>query len=449
MNSKTLAVTVVLTSLLASIPVLAETYGLVVNGEELKFVAQPERGYVVKLAERTGDIAALSGISMLDAKDATPVRGLDRHGVWIVENEGPSSRNEARIQSLSIGGQVAYAAPLFSSNGETVAIIPEIVVRVKPDTGREVIQKLCERAGCTIKKRMEFTAQEYLLEVFGPDAEAVFAAVEMLTHCLEIEWACPNTVFRPRICSQIVRTAPLHAVQLGIASAGEDTNSPGVFPNDEYFPMQWHLHNTGQSGGTRDADINAPEAWEITTGDPNTVVAVIDFGVDSNHPDLVNNLVPGYDFDEHDNSPDPRSDEAIFAHGTECAGLIAAQGNNDIGVTGAAWDCKIMPIRIDITGDTPTNEADIATAYRWAAAHGADVLSNSWYDFSPIPIIRSALVDVTKPDGLGRDGKGCVVLFGAGNESGPVTWPALYPEVIAVGATDHTPLVVQQLRPGT
>jgi hypothetical protein len=80
----------------------------------------------------------------------------------------------------------------------------------------------------------------------------------------------------------------------------------------------------------------------------------------------------------------------------------------------------------------------VATAFRWAAAHGADVLSNSWIENIPLPIVHSAIVDVTKPGGIGRDGKGCIGLFASGNESGAVLWPARYAEVIAVGATDKT-----------
>ena len=427
----------VIALLVLAVPVMlpAQTHCLVVNGEELEFVAAPERGYVVKLAERAGGVTALSSISTLDVKNATPIGGVDRRGVWIVENAGPSSRNKAKIRSLTAGGQVAYAAPLFSSNGEMVAIIPEIVVRVRPGVELEEVQILCEAAHCTVRKPMEFTTQEYLVEVLGPDADAVFAAVETLSRSPEVEWACPNTAFRPRLAGQTAlghRVAP--AVQ--VASSGGDPNTLGVFPNDEYFPMQWHLHNTGQSGGTLNADINAPEAWKITTGDPNIVIAVVDSGIDDTHPDLADNLVQGYDFFDDDDFPVPEPIDPDGGHGTACAGLIAAQGNNTIGVTGVANTSKMMPVRIN-ANSWVTPQSQIATAFRWAATHGADVLSNSWHDFSALPIIRSALVDVTELDGLGRDGKGCVVVFATGNESGPVMWPALYPEVIGVGATDH------------
>jgi subtilisin family serine protease len=436
---------IVLLVALLSCPGFASAGAYTVNagGERLEFVPQAEKGYVIKLAEKTGGIQALAGISALDAENARPVGGLDRRGVWTVENQGPASRNEDAIRSLRAGGQVAYAAPLFSSGGETVAIIPEIVVRVKPGTEIEQLQRLCKGAGCTIKKRMEFTEQEYLLEVLGPDAEAVFAAVEQLSQAVFVEWAAPNTAFRPKLSGRATPGGTVVDQRVQVASPGQDANTPGVFPNDEYFPLQWHLHNTGQSGGTPGADIRAPEAWEITTGDPNIVVALIDCGVDTKHPDLINNLVPGHDFYDNDDQPDAVLDHPLNTHGTNCAGLIVAQGNNGIGVAGVTWNCRIMPVRVwgsraDGTWYEITS-ADAATALRWAAAHGADIFSDSWCPYSSDqPILHSAIVDVTTVGGLGRDGKGCIYLSAAGNDAGPLRWyPTNYPEVIAVGASDH------------
>ena len=156
---------IVLLVALLSYPVFASAGAYTVNagGERLEFVPQAQKGYVIKLAQKAGGIHALAGICALDAEDARLVGGLDRRGVWTVANEGPAGRNEDTIRSLRASGDVAYAAPLFSSNGETVAIIPEIVMRAKPDTEMEQLKALCEKAGCTIKKRMEFTQQEYLL----------------------------------------------------------------------------------------------------------------------------------------------------------------------------------------------------------------------------------------------------------------------------------------------
>jgi subtilisin family serine protease len=420
----------------------AKEYILTVGNEQLRFVPQAEKGYVVKQPKRTAGISALAGMLFLEEGQVQPIGGLDRHGIWIVENDGPASRNDAVMAELVHNGAAEYAAPLFSSNGETVAVIPEIVVRLKEKSYADELQRLCQDMNLSIKKKMEFTKLEYLIDVLGDDADAVFSAVEQINESPYIEWACLNTASRPKLSGQAVPDSSDSGEQFPVAAA-QDANSPGVFPNDEYFPMQWHLHNKGQSGGTPGADIRAPEAWDITTGNPNIVVAVLDSGVDSNHPDLVNNMVPGYDFLDNDAQPDPSLDHPANAHGTMCAGLIAAQGNNGVGVSGATWNCKIMPIRwyriqSNGTGETVT-QADVATAFRWAADQGADILSNSWgWNYNPTPIIHSAIVDVTKPSGIGRSGKGCIVLFSAGNDSSSIKWyPPKYPEVITVGATDH------------
>jgi hypothetical protein len=216
---------------------------------------------------------------------------------------------------------------------------------------------------------------------------------------------------------------------------------PGTIPNDEYWQMQWHLHNTGQSGGTSGADINAIKAWEITTGDPNIVIAVIDCGVDSQHPDLANNLVAGYDFYQNDDVPDPVKQNRMDAHGTCCAGIIAAEGNNGIGIIGVAPNCKIMPIR---HGDATNwiSQSQHAHAIRWAADHGADIISISWGRYNA-PDIHSAIKDVTKIGGIGRDGKGCLVFVAVGISGMRIVsgWTEAYPEVIAVGATDHNDIL--------
>ncbi len=412
--------------------------------ERLEFVALEERGYVIKPVPKTGGIHALASVSVADVERTGEVRGLDGFGMLIVENEGPAGRNEDTLRALRAGGTVAYAAPLFSCNGETVAIMPEIVVRMIPGTDMQQLQALCEKANCRLKKRMEFTEQEYLLEVLGPDAEAVFVALEVLNHTPGVEWAAPNTALQPKLGDRVMPDGAVADQRLRVASGGQDANIPGVFPTDPYFPKQWHLCNTGQTGGTPGADIRAPEAWEITTGDPNIVIAVLDCGVDTKHPDLINNLVAGYDFIENDPFPDPAPVWAgINAHGTMCAGLIAAQGNNAMGVTGVTWNCTVMPIRVgNVHADGSysfTTSADSATAIRWAAAHGADIVSNSWFAYaSTQPIMYSAIVDITKAGGIGRSGRGCVFVSAGHNLNTSVYYPARYSEVIAVGATDDT-----------
>jgi len=410
-----------------------QPFGSELRAELLRFVPQGEKGYVVKQASRKPGISTLAGTLFLEEGQVRPIGGLDRHGIWIIENDGPASKNDAVMTELIRSGAAEYVATLFSSNGETVAVIPEIVIRVHPGVDATQVHLLCESMALAIIKPMEFTTQEYLLQVLGPDAESVFTALENLNNVEWIEWAAPNTASQPKLAGQSVSLSQEVVGQFYAQAAGQTSSSSGVIPNDEYFPRQWHLHNTGQSGGMLGADIRAPEAWEITTGDPNVIVAVLDMGVDLNHPDIIDSLVPGYDFSDGDEQPYPSLDDPLNAHGTACAGLIAAQGNNGIGVTGVTWDCKIMPIRIlrGVAGPF-ASMADIATAFRWAAAHGADVLSDSTVGYtSDQPVLHSAIVDVTKADGIGRDGKGCVFIVAAGN----IYWK--YPEVVAVGASNH------------
>ncbi len=382
--------------------------------DEIK--ASPELGYVIQ-TESESDINSLNNmLSSSGDVDIKQIGGNHKNLSIVCDNNPNKTENEKTIKSLKAYNQVRYTAPLFSANGETIAVIPEIVARVKDEADYSRLEELCNSSNLIITKRMDFTNKEYLIEVSGNDANAVFESVNALNNTKFIEWAAPNLAFQPKLCNE---------------------QEPGQFiPNDELFPRQWHLNNTGQSGGTPNADINAPEAWELLGGggDPNITIAVLDTGVDTLHPDLINNLVQGYDFYDNDIFPDPSGNDA---HGTAVAGLAAAKGNNGIGIAGVAYDCKIMPIRIASSGNFITY-VDMARSIRWAAESGADILNCSWgFPFSMTPIIQSPIKDITALEGIGRKGKGCVVLAASGNKNWNILFPAKYPEVIAVGATDH------------
>jgi subtilisin family serine protease len=155
-----------------------------------------------------------------------------------------------------------------------------------------------------------------------------------------------------------------------------------ALPDDPRFGEQWGLRNTGQSvngaAGTSGADIKAPEAWDINKGSYSVIVAVIDTGVDLQHPDLSGNLVPGYDFVDDDDHPDD-----LDGHGTHVAGIIGASGNNGIGITGVNWSLRIMPLRVlDEKGEGTI--FDVVEAIAYAAANNARVVNMSFSgpDFS-------------------------------------------------------------------
>jgi len=223
-------------------------------------------------------------------------------------------------------------------------------------------------------------------------------------------------------------------------------------PNDPCFPEMWALNNTGQTGGTADADIDAPEAWDVTTGDPNVIVAVIDTGIDYNHPDLVDNMwvntaerdgVPGVDDDEngfiddvygYDFFQDDGDPSDARGHGTHCAGTIAGRGNNGLGVTGVNWQCRLMACRfLNVSGSGST--ADAIEAINYAVNNGAKILSNSWGGGGYSESLKAAIINAYDEGVLFVAGAGNL---GTNNDLNPF-YPSSFqvPNVIAVAATDH------------
>jgi subtilisin family serine protease len=207
--------------------------------------------------------------------------------------------------------------------------------------------------------------------------------------------------------------------------------------NDTYFAQQWGLKNTGQSGGTANIDIKAEQAWTITTGLSTVRVAVLDRGVDLNHPDLVNRLSTGYDATGGGSGGAPSNTDG-FAHGTICAGIIAAQANNGIGIAGVAYNCRILPVRVATvsSGWSTTESGYVADAITWARQTGAaDIISMSFHCGQTSTLNTAISNAITS----GRNNKGCVLVAASGNNLGSsVGYPGSNPNVIAVGAIDRT-----------
>jgi len=221
-----------------------------------------------------------------------------------------------------------------------------------------------------------------------------------------------------------------------------------TFPNDPFFANQWHLNNTGQSGGTVDADADLPLAWDFTMGNANTIIAVLENGgFDMNHPDLIPNLwvnpgedlngngtiepgeINGVDDDGNgwvddfngwdfggclsptvsgcgDNNPAPAN--ASENHGTAVAGVAGARGNNALGVSGSCPSCGIMLLR---TGYVTSDWAK-SLAFGYAQQMGAQIITNSWGGAVATPNTITAINNAAAA--------GVVVLFAAGNTTNNV-----------------------------
>jgi len=165
-----------------------------------------------------------------------------------------------------------------------------------------------------------------------------------------------------------------------------------------------------------------PDAWDLTTGDSSVIVAVVDSGVQSGHPDL-GTLTAGYDYVNGDSNP---ADDN--GHGTSVAGIIAAQGNNGIGIAGVCWKCEIMPVKVlDYSGSG--TDSWVASGITWAVDHGADVINMSLGGPDPSTTLQDA-VDYALANGV-------VVVAAAGNDGvTALNYPAAYSGVISVGAVD-------------
>lgn len=223
--------------------------------------------------------------------------------------------------------------------------------------------------------------------------------------------------------------------------------------NDPRFERQWNLQNDGtslQGNGTPGADINVVDAWNITTGSPDVKIAILDSGVDTLHPELEGKLLPGFDaFGEGTNGyPTPNFDED--GHGTSCAGIAAANTNNNLGIAGVCPDCSVIPVRIfryqNLGGSVlPWSETQVfidGISWQWQVAN-ADVSSNSWAVpddllalFPGADTLVNAVIDAALDQG--RNGLGTVMVFSSGNDGLTDTipvWPARYERTIAVGAT--------------
>lgn len=206
-----------------------------------------------------------------------------------------------------------------------------------------------------------------------------------------------------------------------------------TIPNDPYFAYQYALQNTGQMyrenpplEGSAGSDIRAVEAWDWTTGEADesgVVIAVLDTGVAGDHEDLQGKMVPGYNFIA--DNPDAYDDHG---HGTLVASIAAANTDNGLGVAGVSWQALIMPVKC-VYSTGYGSYTDIAAAIRFAVDNGARVINLSLGGRNPSFILEEAC--------LYAYDKGALIIGSAGNQGGPVLYPAAYDDYcLAVAATD-------------
>ncbi len=370
------------------------------NGEQIPLQQTNKRFVVFK----TSDIEAVN--SVLKSKNS------DIHISEYTVKSSPVKNSKLFTDSYSAivtdtvplitSSEVIYSAPSYkNSNGTEVGISNIFYVKLKDDTGKTELEKMASEYGVTVSHQNKFMPLWYALACTNLSSGS---ALEMANLFYESgKFAASHPDFMTFETTGIV--------------------------NDELYADQWNLENTAQKGGTAGIDIKYPAATAITKGTQSTIVAVIDEGVQLDHPDL---LVHPTSWDAvTETSPSVMRSN----HATACAGIIGATTDNTIGIAGIAPNVSIMSISTKF--NEPYTNENLANSICYAANNGASVLNNSWgADGQPDDLINDA-IDYALQNG--RGGKGCVLVFSAGNRDREgLDFPANYnPDVIAVGAMNQ------------
>ena len=261
----------------------------------------------------------------------------------------------------------------------------------------------------------------------------------------------------PTVSQEVLRTALSHIPGFKMVEPDFLVGGTATIPNDPLYSNLYGMNNTAQSGGLSDADIDAPEAWDITTGSTSLVMGIIDTGIDYRHPDLASNIwvnpgeiagdgidndgngyvddVHGYDFLNRD--ADPMDDNG---HGTHVAGTIGGHGNNGTGVTGVAWNVQLMALKFLGADNLGTISAAIeavnyATMMRTNFGVNIRATNNSWGGGGFTQTLEDA---ITASGDAGMLFVAAAMNNASNNDATPV-YPANYgsSNIIAVAASDN------------
>jgi thermitase len=320
---------------------------------------------------------------------------------------------------------------------------PEVLVRFKPNVSLAEIKRIAAKNNDVVEDNIEIV--NGLVAVDDLDNKDVGTVAEQYRRMESlVEYVEPNSEIR--LDEPAESASPKYLLN-------RQTSSTNI-PNDPMFAEQWALNNAGENGGKQNADINALLAWAKTTGSEKVVVAVLDSGVDYTHTDLAANMwtrpdsIPAYQdaelktindlhgYNADENSGDPMDDNG---HGTHCAGVIGAEGDNGEGIAGINWNVQIMPLKfLGKGGFGSTKNAIESINYaveRKKAGVNVRVISASWGSFSK----SKALEDAIRAAG----DAGILFVAAAGNSGTDNDkkphYPASYnlPNVISVAALDR------------
>jgi len=367
------------------------------------------------LARSAGEVSAPTPPDIADATLVVeyPEAGVEVYRVPVGKGKRTLSERKTALRALP---DVRFAGGVLidPKSGQPVLYTENLFVKFTDAADPEACRAVLREAALTIKDEPAYATNAFFVQAAEGSGQQVFDTAAKLLARSDVEYCHPELI-RPRMRKQI-------------------------------FPQQWHLKRTLVGGIDVDAHANVEAAHQMTRGEGITI-CVIDDGVDIDHPEFARPgkvVAPRDATERHD---DPRPQERRDNHGTACAGVAAADGT--LGASGVAPAARLMPIRLT-SGLGSQREAE---AFAWAVANGADVISCSWGPddgtwWDPSDPLHDQVFGLPASTRLaiqhavteGRGGKGCVVLFAAGNgnESVDNDGYASNPQVIAVAACNDT-----------
>lgn len=252
-----------------------------------------------------------------------------------------------------------------------------------------------------------------------------FYGVSIIDHIAGIDvyrLKIPNTYTVPKMIELYKKDSRVEYAEPNYTGKGGD-----FVPNDTFFPQQWYLDNSGQTGGTVDADIDAVEGWQITKGSSSIIVAVLDTGIDFGHPEFEGRILPGFDFVNNDDDP-----QADHPHGVSVAGILAANANNSFSIAGIDQNVKILPVKVLDSNNAGTTN-NLAQGLIFAANHGARVINMSLINYPTNSATLNNALQFAR--NAGSTLIACAGNGGIGNAD--ISGPGASPLTISVGATDN------------
>jgi thermitase len=281
----------------------------------------------------------------------------------------------------------------------------EVAVRFKQGPTKAQLAQIYKEIGVRGSKKLGYT---YVFEAGSMEAKQLMSYFSKW----DVEYAEPHYLYmtNERMSEMLNSTSTQPSP---LASDSPAVISPDFIPNDNlYQKYQWNL-----------PIIETPQGWQVNRGASDVIVAVVDTGVDLNHPDLKDHLVAGTNI--VDQKAQPNDD---VGHGTHVAGVISAVVNNNLGVAGMTWYNKVMPVKVlDKTG--AGNTYSVSQGIIWATDHGAKVINMSLGNYADSSFLHDAITYAFNHD--------VVLIAASGNDNTEQPgYPAAYPEVFAVAASD-------------